>query len=262
MARDREHFELPRWRQALPRRPRGAGRPPEREDKRAHGQGLVDQANRVAESLEGRQQNAPQGINPQLIFKLQLHARGNLEEEQLERMGLRVLARGPGRAIVVFPDQGTLDELRRRLREYAGLEEEAHDYGYLASIEAIAELIPADRIGPRLHEAPLRQGTTTPLDIELWHSGSHEECLERIQELRQYLERHNLRLTDSYIGEGLFLVRAHLDLSVLEELLSTDYVKEIERRPEPSFEMGEVLRQELSNLSIPETELTHTHQGR
>ena len=37
-------------------------------------------------------------------------------------------------------------------------------------------------------------------------------------------------------------------------MLSTDYVKEIDRRPEPTFEMGAVLRQELGNLSLPEAE--------
>ena len=189
MARDREHFELPRWQQALPRRlRRGGGGPPEREDRRTHGQELVEQAEQVAEHLQERQQSAPQGINPQLVFKLQLHPRGNLEEVDLQRMGLQILARDPERAIVVFPDQSTLEELRRRLREYAGLVPDAHDYGYLASIEAITELTPADRTGPRLHTAPLRQGTKTPLDIELWHSGSYEECLDRIRELRQYLD--------------------------------------------------------------------------
>ncbi len=254
MPRDRDHFELPRWQQALPRRLHGGGRPPRREDRHAHGQELVDQADQVADHLHERQRSAPQGINPQLVFKLQLHPDGNLEELDLQRMGLRVLARDPSKAIVVFPDQGTLDELRRRLREYAGLVPDAHAYGYLASIEAITELTPADRTGPRLRTNPLQQGTTAPLDIEVWHSGSYEDCLQRVQELRQYLEQHNLRLTDSYIGESLFLVRAQLTSEVLEELLNTDYVKEIDRRPEPTFEMAEIMRQELSHLPLPEPE--------
>jgi hypothetical protein len=214
----------------------------------------VSQADEVADRLQERQRSAPQGINPQLIFKLQLHPRGNLEEQDLQRMGLRMLAKDPSRAIVVFPDQSTLEELRRRLREYTGLVPDAHDYRYLASIEAITELTPADRTGPRLRAAPLQQGTTAPLDVEIWHSGSRKECLQRLQELREYLEWHSLRLTDSYIGEGLFLVRAQLNPTALEELLNTDYVKEIDRRPKPIFEMGAVVRQELSHLSLPEVE--------
>ncbi len=254
MPRDRDHFELPRWQQPLPRRLRGGGRPPPREDRRAHGQELVDQANQVADHLQERQRSAPLGINPQLVFKLQLHPQGNLEEEDLQRMGLRVLARDPNRAIVVFPDQSTLDELRRRLREYAGLVPDAHDYGYLASIEAITELTPADRTGPRLRATPLQPGTMALLDVEIWHSGSYDECIQRLGELRGYLEEYNLRLTDQYIGDSVFLVRAQLDATTLEELLRTDYVKEIDRRPEPTFEMGTVLRQELANLSLPEAE--------
>lgn len=251
MARDRDHFELPKWEQPRPRRVHGGGSPPHREDRLSHGAGLVEQADQVAEHLQERQQNSPEGINPQLVFKLQLHSSGRLEEEELQRMGLRVLARDPNRAIVVFPDHSTLDELRRRLREYAGLVPNANDYGYLAAIDAILELTPEDRTGPRLSEVPLQLGTTAPLDVELWHSGSREECFERIRELREYLESHGLRLTDSYIGQSLFLVRAQLNSATLEELLSTDYVKEIDRRPEPTFEMGDVAGLDLSQLSLP-----------
>lgn len=251
MARDREHFELPKWEQPRPRRVHGGGSPPHREDRNSHGAGLVEQADRVAEHLQERQQNSPAGINPQLVFKLQLHPSGRLEEDQLQQMGLRVLARNPNRAIVVFPDHSTLDELRRRLREYAGLVANGHDYGYLAAIDAILELTPEDRTGPRLSEVPLQPGMTAPLDVELWHSGSREECSERLRELREYLESHGLRLTDSYIGQSLFLVRAQLNSVTLEELLRTDYIKEIDRRPEPNFEMGDVAGLDLSQLSLP-----------
>lgn len=256
MARDLQHFELPEWRQSLPRRSYGGGRAPERPSRREHGEGLVDQADQVADSLQHRHQNTPQGLNPQLVFKLQLHQNGNLDEEKLNQMGLQVLARGPERAVVVFPDEGTLEELRRRLREYAGLVPGGHDYGYLASIEAITELGPEDRVGPRLRDTPLYEGETTALDIELWHTGNRTECQERIQELRAYLENHNLRLTDWYIGDNLLLVRAQLSAAVLEELLTADYVKEIDRRSEPAFEMTEILRQELANFTVSGSEET------
>jgi hypothetical protein len=104
MARNLEHFELPKWKQTFPRRRRGGGGSPKR-DKQAHGSQLILQADQVANDLQRRTQDAPQGINPKLIFKLELHSEGNLDENQLRQLGLRLLARDPDRATVVFPDE-------------------------------------------------------------------------------------------------------------------------------------------------------------
>lgn len=93
MARDLEHFELPKWKRTLPRRRYGGGGSPKRKDQQAHGSELILQADQVANHLQQRTQDAPQGINPKLIFKLELHPQGNLDEEQLRQLGLRLLAR-------------------------------------------------------------------------------------------------------------------------------------------------------------------------
>ncbi len=66
MARNLEHFELPKWKQTFPRRRRGGGGSPKR-DKQAHGSQLILQADQVANDLQQRTQDAPQGINPKLI---------------------------------------------------------------------------------------------------------------------------------------------------------------------------------------------------
>src|SRR5262245_28149447 len=149
MPRDRDHFELPTWQEAFPRRLRGGGRPPQR-DRPAHGRALLNQADHLVHELEERRHTAPPGINPKLVFKLRLHRDGTLDEEQLRRIGLHILARDSEKAIVVFPDQPSLDELRRRLREYAGEVPGGREYSYLAALETIEELTPDDRVGPRL----------------------------------------------------------------------------------------------------------------
>ncbi len=253
MARDLEHFELQEWKQTLPRRRHGGGGLPRREDQNAHGRGLILQADRVADHLQERNRAAPQGINPKLIFKLQLHPQGNLEEEQLRQLDLRLLARDPHRAIVVFPDEATLHELRRHLSEYAGLVPKGHSYSYLASIEAITELTPSDRTGTRLREGPLTSDEMASLDIELWHGGDNTECRERISEIQSFLRRQNLDVTDWWIGERLCLLRAKVNFSVLETLLNIDYVKEIDRRPAPTFEMRAVSSLNLSQIEVDES---------
>jgi hypothetical protein len=184
----------------------------------------VEQAAELANRLQQRRQTSPQGINPKFVFKLQLHPQGNLDEEGLRRMGLRLLARSARRMIVVFPDEATLNELRRRLRSYA----REGQYANLAAIETIAELSPEDRIGTRLKTNPLSENEVAALDIELWHSNDRNDCQQRIGELRAFLSQQGLALTDSWIGESLCLVRARINAGVLETLLEIDYIKEIE----------------------------------
>ncbi|MCI0659899.1 MAG: S8 family peptidase [Acidobacteria bacterium] len=248
MARNLDHLELPPWHEQFPRRKHGGGRQPERADHREHGRRLAEQAIQVANRLQQRPADYPQGINPKFVFKLQLHPQGNLNEEELQRLGLRMLARDARRVIVVFPDEATLNELRRRLSEYVDEER----YKNLASIEAIQELSAEDRIGRRLRENPLAADETAALDIELWHPGTREECQEQIGEIRGYLEGHGLRVTDQWIGENLCLMRARVNQNVLYQLLEIDYVKEIDRRAAPAFEMLDVARAELADYRIEE----------
>lgn len=249
MARDLEHLQLPVWQRPLPRRRKAAGRQPGR-DRRVHGQQLLTETEEMVNRLQLRRQGAPAGINPKFIFKLQLNPKGMLDDEKLAQMGLRLLAKDANRAIVVFPDEATLRELRRRIEEYSGLVAGGHRYHELASIDAISELTAEDRTGQRLAARPLGDGETAPLDVELWHSGDREECRARVREVEVYLQSLGLVVTDSWIGESVCLVRARLNGEALAELLNTDYVKEIDRRPEPAFEMLDVVRLDLGQLDV------------
>jgi hypothetical protein len=241
MARDLNHFDLARWREPLPRRKLGGGSRLRRDDRQAHGAELNDKLEDLARSFEARIQKRAEGINPKLIFSIRLRGAGSsLGEEDLSRWGLHLLGRNASGLMVVFPDQESLDELRRRVREYAGLEDDGHAYGELDFIEDVVALNPADRVGPRLVGNPLEVGETIALDIELWHSGDVAECRMWIASIRNRLEALNLTVTDSYVGSTLCLVRARLNQSGIDDLLdpALDFVKQIERRAEPSFEMG------------------------
>src|SRR5262245_13268637 len=248
MARNLDHLELPLWREQFPRRRRGGGSQPERANRREHGSRLAEQAEQVANRLQQMPAVYPKGINPKFVFKLQLHHKGNLNDEELQRMGLRMLARDARRMIVVFPDEATLNELRRRLSEYVDEER----YTNLAAIDAIQEISAEDRIGRRLRETPLAADETAALDIELWHPGARVECQKQIVEIRGYLESHALRVTDQWIGENLCLMRARVNRAALEQLIEIDYVKEIDRRSAPAFDMLDLIRAELTDYRIEE----------
>ena len=66
------------------------------------------------------------------MFTLRLHSKGRFNDDELLAMGLRLIAREPNKLLVVFPDTGTLDELRRRIDDYA-----THDQAHYANIGAI-----------------------------------------------------------------------------------------------------------------------------
>lgn len=250
--RDLEHLRLTVWQEPLRRRKHGGGRPPHRDAPLKHAQKLVDEAETLSQTLETRKARAPQGINPKLIFRLVLHPQGNLEDEAVEALGLRVLGKQPHEAIVVFPDEPALAELNSRLRQHAGLDE-GHAYGGLTAIESIEPLRPEEKIGSRLRARPLTgdEADQTPLDVELWHAGDQAECRAWIGEIEQFLTQRGCRVSDRYLGDSLCLLRVWVDNGTLDALIASDaldYIKEIDRRPEPAFEMLEVVRSELGQF--------------
>lgn len=135
-----------------------------------------------------------------------------------------------------------------------------HSYSYLASIETITELTPSDRMGIRLQEEPLTSEETASLDIELWHGGNRDECYDRIDEIKSFLRKEGLEVTDSWVGDSLCLLRAKVNSSVLETLLNIDYIKEIDRRPVPTFEMLAVSSADFSQIE-PDKSLTEDLSG-
>lgn len=252
--RNLEHLELVPWREPQARKKVGGGRPLERgESAQTHGVRVLEQTEAVSRTLEARISAAPMGINPKLVFKLQLHPKGYLDDDQLRKLGLHVLERDPGRAVVVFPDEASLAKLQRRLEEYSGQREGGHQYSYLAAIDAILDLAAADRIGLRLAAAPLAEGETEALDIELFHTGDRDECNRMIDEVRDLLANSGLAVTDHWVGASMVLLRARVNAEALSTLVQIDYVREVNRRSEPSFDMHSVSTLDIDHVEIAES---------
>ena len=241
MPRDLEHLALPAWNEQTPlRKLRGGKRKSEAIDSTIHGQDLIAQVGDMAERFEERRKQTPKDINPSYIFKLKIREGMQLEEDVVRRMGLHLLGmeiNEQNEIFVVFPDQETLDRLRQRVNEYAGRVEGGHQYNELAAVEAVLDVTPADRTGPRLKAQPIGNDEVVLLDIELWHTGDMEVCRRQIREITTHLQGLQLQVTDTYRGTQLCLMRARLNPAALEDLLNIDYVKEVERRPEPTFDM-------------------------
>lgn len=267
MEQKHEHLQLTRWGERLPRRKKGPPHNPARDDKRGHGEHLLHDLETVSNSLQRLKQDAPVGVNPKLIFKVLQHPKGALSVEQLDRLGLRVLGIDSHKAMVVFPNQEALKDLQRRLNEYAGLVPQGNKYEFLSSVEGIAPLTPADRTGRILAANPLAADETAALDVELWHTGDSAECLRNVEEIRNFLANTSRRInddnrppqvTDSYVGSSLCLVRARLDEITLQNLISGnpfDYVKIVDRRPQPSFDFPQLRATRNDELPIVDVSL-------
>lgn len=253
MTRDLEHLELVRWREPLTRRKQGGGgEQARRDDFQEHGRALDRQIEKLTESFEARLARREEGLNPKLIFRLRLKSGfRELADDDVRKLGLGLLGRSANGVLVVFPDNASVQELRRRIQEYSGIALDGHSYSELDAIEGVEELGREDRLGRRLTAAPLLAGEVAALDIELWHGGDKVECRAWIREVRAILERFQLHVTDDYVGSSLCLLRARVSRDALDALLDPqiDYIKEIERRPKPSFEMGTLVQLNASELA-------------
>ena len=246
-----EHLELPKTNIELPRRSvNGFGKRGSRSNRGSHGRKLLDQSGSLVQ--RPRRKTSPFRLNPKLIFKLQLSQNGYLSEDKLPPMGLTLLAQEPSasKAIVVFSDDEQLSEFRNRLETYSA--DDGFEYSYLDAIEDLVPLEPQDRIGRLLELEPMPADQIAALDLELWHTGDNREMRELINTLDQFLTDFDpnfpMRVSDRYIGDYLCLARVMLTLDMLELLLEEDFVKEIDRRPKPSFEASRVYSLSLTDL--------------
>ena len=254
MPRDLEHLELPRWQEPVERRKHGGGRPPTRDSRSEHGQKLETELAAVDAELDSLRREPPAGIDPKLVFTLRLHPKGRFDDDGLLAMGLRLISREPDQLLVVFPDTGTLDELRRRIRDY-GTHDQAH-HANIGAIEAIEARRRIDKIGPRLQVDPLRPDEVDLLDVSLWHPGNADECRRWIADISRLglddrsTDRTSLRVTDSWIGNDMCLLRMGVNQELLDTILELDFVRSVDRRARPFFEFTAVTRQQQADIEI------------
>lgn len=250
MPRDREHLALPEHGQPLERRKRPAAGPRPQRDRHTHGPRLIEEVDTLVNHLQQKRRDYPEGFNPANIFRLVLADQGDLDENLLGRMGLRLLAKDPHRALVVTTDDAQLAEVRNRLRSYSGQVPGGAQYDALDVIQEISPLTPEDRTGSRLRERPLQPTEKPPCDIEVWHTGRRPDCERFIETIQAVLHRHNLGMTDRWIGTSICVCWARLNEAALQELLDMPEVKEVDRPSRPAFEHFELFQADVTTMDI------------
>jgi len=246
--RDLDHLELRRAQETLPRRLHGGGSPINRPDNAGHGHRLEQEADNIIQVFRQRPRQAQ--LEPALIFKIELHDKAYLDEDQLDRMGLQVLGRDPDKTIVVFASDDDLTAFKTRLASYAG-DADGPAYAEMGGIERLLSLTPADRVGKRLEVDPLdAYDRAVPLDVELWHPGTRAGADRSVDQLRDAVGAFGGRVTDQVIGVDLLLTRVRLDANRLNDLLEIDRVREVDRPPRPGIAPDVVARVTTADLPL------------
>ena len=245
-----EHLPLPKTDIQLPRRKKQGFGGSNRGDRGTHGKNLLTQL--TALSQRPKQKTSAFRLDPKLIFKIKLTKEALFPEDNLETMGLTLLGKEPraNKAIVVFSSDQELLEFRNRLENYSGIRTE-FQYDYFDAVEALVPLEPEDRLGRLLALEPLQSNEITPLDIQLWHTGNPKEMnkyLNDIHEVLQSLSDGAMKVSDRYVGEYLCIARIKVNSEMLELLLQEEMVKEVDRKPRPSFETPQEYNLPLSTF--------------
>ena len=250
------HIIFPRVESEPPRRRGGFGRPPNR-DYSQHGPALQQQLDSVVQSFQSRR--LPQGVNPNLILRIQLHPNAIVEEGSWERCGLTLLSVEQDKTLVLFSSDEQLLEFRQRLENYktgprARDQQNAPYSAIFASIENINDVGPEDRIGRLLRAAgvdavnDLRAGERYTVDVELWDFGGRDRNVTRVTEIENFVRTRGGEATDRYIGESLVLMRIKVLGEVLREVANFDSVAQIDLPPQPSLAVADMLTRSVQDF--------------
>jgi hypothetical protein len=248
-----EHLPLPKINIQLPRRsPGGGGGGGKRDNRPKHGADVLGQIDKLEKASTERKSSFR--LDPKLIFKIKIADKFRLSEVDLEKSGLTLLAQEPSvnKAVVVFSSDAQLTELRNRLKSYSGIVTGLQN-DYLDAVKEIVPLEPSDRTGRLLELEPLEPEELAALDLEFWHTGDRTEMQRYVNRLKEGLSNRSTSnipcaLTDFYIGDYLCVVRIKVNQAILNDLLTEEIVKEIDRRPKVAFEVRAEYNPSLSEL--------------
>ena len=258
-----EHLSLQRVELERPRKKIGYGCPPSREYNQ-HGPRLKEQLDETVRRFQACR--PPTEVNPRLILRVQLNEKAGVDEEAWERCGFTLLSVDENKTLVLFPSDEDLSDFKRRLREYTDgppreRQKSAPHTAIFACIDEIGNVRPVDRIGRLLR----LKGLSTPedfssdetfiLDVEMWDLGNRSQNETALHEIETFVASRGGRVTDSYIGESLVLIRVTCPGCVVHEILQIDTVAIVDLPPQPSFAMGKMLDTGIEDFgSIPAPE--------
>lgn len=229
------HLHLPLIVEGLPKKKRPyypQGKKRNDAERADFGEKILDETDKLIRDFSKWKDKYGDDIDPALIFKIE--ANSTITESHLGRMGLKVLGVDYKDAVVVFADDDHLTEFRRMIIEYSGeipATNKDAKQAFIHAFEDVRKIIPEEKKGNRLRKEPLQDGEIAELDIELWHLGTEykTQALMWKDGIDELLTKSGGAITDYYPGRALFIIRAKVPSSILEDILDLGQVARVDR---------------------------------
>lgn len=252
-----DHIQINRYEREFERKKRGGSGP---STKKIDKSGFVEiQRSNINEILSNYEKNKTKFshfFDPNLIFRIKVI--GDIDERKFEDLlkhcKLRYISPSPSSEIssgeslyrVSHAENDKLDEIKRRLELYC-----ANDKfkSYFQIIDSIEKIPIEDKIGRRIFKKPLFEGATEYVDIELWRM-EPKRLNPALDGLIKYINKNGGEVTDQITTNSFCLIRAKIDKSIFEEILTLDEVSIIDRPSPVCFFPSHELEVPIDNLEI------------
>ncbi|OFV67323.1 MAG: subtilase family protein [Candidatus Syntrophoarchaeum caldarius] len=248
--------------EGLPRKKRKAYPKPRKvrsdAERKTFGKKALDESEKIIEDFSKWKSKYGDKIDPKLIFKIE--ANSPINENDLGRMGLKILGVDYKDAVVVFADDEHLTAFKRMIEEYANEippDQENAKHAFIHAFEDIRKIAPGEKIGVRLRKEPLKDEDIAILDIELWHLGREyrEQMLSWKDGIDRILKENGGEVTDFYLGRALFIIRAKVPSTLLYDILNLPQVARVDRPPKTTLDLAKIKGISLDEIGeIPSPE--------
>lgn len=241
---DRPHLRLAPVDSSASRRQRRRPPPLPEVDPSLHGQALLDQLAAIA--LRRREDEGEE-----LIFRVNLRGKPNLDDENWGRANIRLLAEEGEHALIAFAPDPRMTGLMSRASLYQagtppGQANPSYD-GFFRAIDGFEELTATDRIGPRLRDAGYREVEDIPsggefwIDVRLWPQATPGLAEDAARAMREEFSHRLVTPTDELVTADVTLFRVKVSGEVLRGLTGTARIQLLDLPPSPDRVSAELL---------------------
>lgn len=222
------------------------------------GEKVLNETDKIIKDFSKWKDKYGDDIDPALIFKIE--ANSTINESDLGRMGLKVLGVDYKDAVVVFADDDHLTKFRQMIIEYSGeipATQKDAKQAFIHAFEDVRKIMPEEKKGNRLKKEPMQDGETAELDIELWHLGAEykTQVLMWKDGIDELLKKSGGTITDYYPGRALFIIRAKVPSSLLDDILDLGQVARVDRPSKNTINLAKlksISLDEIGEIASPE----------
>ncbi|WP_376709115.1 S8 family peptidase [Pseudochrobactrum lubricantis] len=250
-----DHLALKRLDGTYERRVKGFGVTPDRNHK-THGNHIQTDIQTTLSKFE--ELSSIGDLDPSLIFKIAIE--GVIPEDEWRKLDLIVLTEDTDNSVVLFANDKSLNEFKRKVEEYSGDlkpgQKNPSYNGLISSINSVSLIEKKDRIGPKLQAdgytsaQSFSPNTDYILDVELHKPTDDFDVVLFLNRLRLAIEAHSGQILSTYSGSSILLARVKCNTDAIAALLDLPEVLEVEAPPQPDLAFEDLSSIDLGELEV------------